>query len=1402
MQLTMPAPEAPQLEDGGASPPPRPPKRSCSSEGNYQHDKSSEDGAQCTNSSDGRPVPPGRAPKVHGKDAVVPKSAAPRPHEHDETLAGFVYAEVDRDRDGGASEACATTSVDHKAMLTTVELFDATSMTLSLSVDRAAGTERLMAMADTKSPRRRDDRTGDDDVWDRGLNKSSEVAKVAAEVTHTTTQFGLDRATRCSVHSSNAVHVGTTTAAEEEDEESDDEDEDGFFQETVLLMNNNFQSLGSTRCTPAKASHQPSEETLVGSASPTPHMPRSLEVTPLTKPPTGREMPGEGGFTGRPGRMEPGTAFSESKTYLAADTPASPCFTAPVSPATTVNTQAPPAVPASLLSTPQHCCRPDPCASLFAASTPPATAEMSSAASEYFFIDNHDGTAYLADASLQLDGSYALGQTILLAQSAGSSEASSISAVRRNATGIESPVAKPQLTINLPQQRGNAVHRPPRGACLREVLPASVAPPFCPGSPAPHPIQSGAALPVSPSIARVVCRSAAMSRDVSACPVAPAVASRLLSSSFSDSFCFDQTLLVPLDESTLDRSAVIADASVVADRSHRSTAPTRWEACVSPSVVTPVLSLPVVSFRAFQAGTGRRECGVPRPSLSCPTASFSLSRGSPVPDAPIAAEQLAAQQARAAREGRAPRSDQDVIYLIPAGAATATMRPEEITGQGWIPVQAVDVLPSATFAAPPAVGNDVRSHRGIVRGGTESPLPTNPTVTSAAGRVTSQDDCVEESDREPSLSRRSCGGHDDIALPIFSPASTLSASTLECINRRLSYSMSRWASTRQRFGATSQSGADGTNITNLAGSIVLPPATPLFLVGPSQDGHHNTGGTFSAFSAEPVSDSRSPVPVPPESPEMPQREESPSRCTAVATPAASCQQGHLDGAPVAEEDDTGNAANVGWNSLLTSMSYQRVSTVGATTSESYANDGSLSIPLTLSASASLRMGVQRPGAARRCAGGAAAGPAALHHSLQQTSYQFRAPHPRRMSAAGFSHGTASSLSMHAFADHSLQMPTGMALTFSNAAGAAGNSSFRTTYCCNRTSTASTETVSLNPGLGGGDGPGSSSVSAVGLPLSRGALPHHNPHHQHRYSQEGAGGMTRIHSTGSLQAERVTREAAAMNASGAAPHSRAVNRNSALHRRRYASPQQQQCLRWTETMGRVGTGATMAGGRCAAASPACLVPDTSVFLPWAPLTITPEGSVNLGGCEETRCRGGAAAATGAPASCVPMTLMPFTSSAETSTMTTSTTATTITARDAAFSSETLRTLNTAVAAAMEGTVNEFQAYVYAASTTAEAEADTQALDVASPVPSAPSSPRAPKKDGDAQKENDAASFRSTFDPARDAFAAGSVWRSKSSVATRPLGCWEGSAANMEVPLSSKARSPSLPVHPEDVSLPGQ
>ncbi|KAG5508181.1 hypothetical protein JKF63_05436 [Porcisia hertigi] len=1265
----MSAHDTPLPSDEAASPPPRPPKRSgSSSEDTYSHTSYAE-GTQWTATTNSRPALLQQMHALHSDDAVsLERASSRKPRDRGEEHHCFLNGKTDVVCNSGAAEAATHTIFHHNVALDNVVLPIATTTARSPGAPGAAAVEQLTAMMAVRSPGGREGCAVDEDDGDRDQRTHYEATNAAEGVAHETTPNGSDRATRCGTYLVNTAQVGTATAAEAEDEESEDEDEDGFFQETVLFMNNDFQSLGSTRRTPSKTSQQLSQERVLGPVSTTPLKLHSMElVTPAKRTPSVSEIPGGDGSTGRPGQVGPCALSSETKERSAADTTTSPSLSIRLSPTTKMNVHAP-MVPPSSFHTPQQCDRLDAHASVSAAATATTTAAAASpAATEYFFIDNLDGTAYLADASLQLDGTYALGQTLLLAQSSSYSGASAKTTLHRGAAGTESPVVTPQFSSDLPQQRANAVHRPLRGARLTMASQARLGASVSSSSPSPHLTQNCAGSPTSPSIARaVVRRSAAQSCD----------ASRLLSSTFSDSFAFDQTLLVPLDASyNGGRTAVIADASLISSRSYRRAVPVRWDANASPTVLAPMFSPPVVS-KALRAGDGCREHGVPRhsPPPSCPlsAASCSASPASPVPHSPIVAEHVAYQQARATRERRITRPDQDVIYLIPDDATTAMMTSEEITSQGWIPVQMVDALPSAAVTALTAADGDGRFRSYIVGGGAESPLPKNPPAPTSAARVDSQGNRVEEFEREQSLSRQPCSGNGGVASPILSPASTLSASTLECINRRLNYSISGWASTHQRFGAASQSGADGASVPNFAGCIVLPPATPLSVVEHVHKPHHNTSGSIQReeslthFGTEKAfSGSHSPVPVAPECSEALVRAPSPSRCTDVATSMAPRQQGRPINAPVAEKDNTGDSVNVDCGSLLTSMSYQRPSTVGTMASELYANDGSLSLPLTSSASASLRVGALQLGV-----GAGALGAVALQHHPQQAPQQLRAPHPRRVTAIRFSHDTASSsVSMPAFGERIPCMPTGAAPPSSSTTDGDGGS-FRTTYCNHQTSVTSMETVSPDPilGSGGGDCPSSNSVSAAGLPLSRGTLgmvtaagprgerTHLYAGNQHRYRQQRAG-MARIRSAGSFQAQKDVADVAAMSVSGTVLRSGAVSRNSALHHQRHTSPQQDFIRRFEATPRVGGAMSGRVDSRRAALAAVRLVPDTSVFLPWAPLTITPEGSLNLGGSEGTDTGIGTTASTGASMHCSPITLRPFTSSADAGAMTTTTTNTT-------------------------------------------------------------------------------------------------------------------------------------------------
>ncbi|KAK7195083.1 hypothetical protein NESM_000431400 [Novymonas esmeraldas] len=1265
-------------DDEAASPPPRPPKRSCSrGQCERMHAEADRPG---TPTSDTIPTQPERVLERHSDEVeATPTRAAPGGPQDTGALVRFMYA----------GEAAA--SDDDATMLATVQLLNATTMTLSPSACRpiAAGEHQRCRTGVAAAPRHRDDDDVDNaGTSERGPSHSPDTPTDATDATDTTDASDTTDTTDASVHVSAAIRLDATSSATAtgvagaaEEDESDDEDEDGLFHETVLFTNHTLHSLGSTHRTPTATPAQPSPET-AGSASPAPFQPRSLELTPVRRT---------------------GTTAAGGQTCLAADTP-------PTSPATTVATHAPVAAMSSP-PTPQGHHRAD-----------PATASTS----DFFFIDNRDGTAYLADASLQLDGSYALGHTVLLTRSAAAT-------AERRVLEVGSPeVVVPPLAANArssslstrhqhhhhhhhPVSR-SAAHRQLRGTgAAGQRHAAAAAHGATSGSPAPQPIDAGRAEEdreeeedgdvATPNIARVVVRrSAAPCRDSSD----RTSSAWMLPSSFSDSFHFDQTLLVPLGASaTMARSAVIAEMSMMSERSYRSCAPARCDAYASPPVVaTPVLQSPSISSVTYEAAAAtaaaRRARGVARPSPSCsatPTAAGArpVSRASPAPATPVMAEQLAAQQARARRETRAARPDHDIIYLIPAGAATATMTPEDIINHGWMPVHVVDTLPQVRTATEGRGGNTsagarpVRARSYIVGGGAESPLPKKPTTaasgpTARAGETvrSAEDACV----REQSLSRLSqCadgdgdGGSDAASPPPFSPASTLSASTLECINRRLSYSMSRWASAHQRFGTAAR-----PDIADAAASIALPPATPLSFVGdvhgmsPPQGRHHGDvpgastsdrrcleasslcwGGeaTFSGGRSTLLDrrhdGGRSPPPVPPNESETPEREQSPPRCDAVASPNTLAV---ADGRARESECADGAVATVDPSSLLTSMSYQRPSTAVTGVSESYANGGSLSIPLSSSASASLAVGAPRQGSryAPHC-------PLPPPPPLPHAPLQLRGAHPHRISATVFSNGSGSlSISMQSVGERSRRVQAGAGAGAALPAYAAGGSSFRTTYCNHRLGA-----TSLNPSSGGGTGGDSSnsnSASGAGLPLSRGVLgvsttaaaaggrgglpyPSTAPR-----SGSQRSGLVRTHSTGSMQTGKAGGGAAmVLSVSGSAVAPRDALRP---HHHFNAGPhQQQQQQRQRQNLRRTATAVRGAAGPSPAGHRRRVVPDTSVFLPWSPITITPESSVNFGAAAAD----GPARRSSTVFAFVPMTLVPFTSSAETSTTTTATTTTT-------------------------------------------------------------------------------------------------------------------------------------------------
>ncbi|KPA76139.1 hypothetical protein ABB37_07906 [Leptomonas pyrrhocoris] len=899
--------------------------------------------------------------------------------------------------------------------------------------------------------------------------------------------------------------------------------------------------------------------------------------------------------------------------------------------------------------------------------------------SEYLFIDNHDGTAYLADASLQLDGSYVLGETILLARSEAASPNST--SMRQRTNGAVSPVVVLQTADRLPPQhrREQFAHRPLRGTTLQPAAAtagaARAAAPFTSptprplaGSPTPMSFNDSFASPVAPSVARVlVRRSPAPERAVSVEEDAhhhPLGASCVLGSTFNHSFRFDQTLLVPLDDTLRSSLAAPASPSVAADR-HGGPAPSiyrsndtdapRWDSGASPLVMMP--ASPAASVVVYRSAR----------SPALPMAS-SASRASPTPHAPSVTRQIASQQARATRDTRPSRPEQDIVYLVPPGAATAIVTPEDITQQGWIPVQVVDVLPASKGGSAPNSSSSsgyARNGGGnppvMIEGRMVSPVPKDPAMQNEPAEE-------EEVVREQSLSRLSYGRTDErpangtLRNASFSFASTLSASTLDCINRRLSYSLSDWASVRQRFGHSMSAGDPGS-----VSGVVMPPATPLtfsVIGGEGQqqqqqttpttasanvhmDCHCNAGVRLGGGGAvrdrvegtwleDGHDDGGSPVPLPPPgTPEPPQREQSPSRCTTTdAAPTTTHDTAETWTAAAAAESHLAN-------SLLTSMSYQRPSTI--TTSDEYPGDYSMSLPLTSSASQSLGL---NGGRARYSN---AESLSLLHFPLQHQA--LRAPHPRRVSGATALSQAASSFSFQLLGEQSDQQGAGLSSntnTNSNsaaaAAAAAAATSFRTTYCTNPGSVAVT---SLNP-----------SVSGAGLPLSRGALgasvgarstatgvggatsrfPSHTQHYAAAAAERRRAGPT---GTGAHV------NAASLSTDSFAGRSGAVNRNVAQHHP-YLSVQQRQQQQLARRVVAAGGGGN--GGGLRRAAKARLVPDTSAFLPWSPLTITPEGSLNLP-------RNDADVAAAMTDACgLPMNLVPYSSSAETSTRTTTTTTT--------------------------------------------------------------------------------------------------------------------------------------------------
>lgn len=845
---------------------------------------------------------------------------------------------------------------------------------------------------------------------------------------------------------------------------SDDDDEDGFFHETVLLGNATFLSLGST----GKTSTLRGEMNSLSPGSAASPPPRLQTQDPETSTPLGygtreeeeEDNGGRGGATvlsfltphgSDTNTAAPHISASDSGDYRTSltDMAALPSFS----------------LRRQLMEDSQEAAE--------------AMNVGDEVAEEYLFIDNHDGTAYLSDASRLLDGSYLLGETILLAQTMRGSHQShnwkscgGSNTTQHHLRMAASPVPVPQAEEDLPRQRpGQEECRPPRGTAAKP--------------------SSGLVSP-APSIARVIVRrSAAPARDASLLPLADRS-----TTSLHRSFCFDHTVLVACDDaswvwgsggsaSAPDGHASIGGSPMVKGRG----------VAASPSIcrASPLPHPPPPLQGYSNDGSGLVLQAAPPPALQGPRRS----------DSPAAAAEM--------------------IYLVPSDAAIFS--PEDITSQGWVPVQMVGrreaAMPRGAHHPAPRSGAG-----GWAPVRVRSPLPIDPAAATRAGE--GDGDAGEVVEREGSVSRSANLGES------HSRIAALSASTISCINRRLSFSLSQWGSSRRQ-----QHGSQGSHDTGVDG---LPPATPLAISVVQLEQSGDVRLTFDAAVPDGASRySCSPLPVPPEGSPPPQREGSPSRC-----PASAFAMSHTTGtAAMAAAEDS---------SLLTSMSYQRPS-AATIESTSFWMDTSMSLPLTSSASASMQA-TRQP------------------HHKPQLQHPFHQPNQyhqqqqkqqlRRQNQSALSLG-ASTLSLPTASDQSQQIPLG--------------SSFRTTFCGRAPGTTAAVAATT-------------SAASAGLPVSRGQLgsSRHGAQH-HLPSQSGhvdSHGATDANGRVTVVSRRLRGRRPASAEAGAATLA------SAALRRQKGQPR--------PSSGGIG------GKR---------VPDTSVFLPWAPLTITPESSVNVVRNEDTR-----------------------------------------------------------------------------------------------------------------------------------------------------------------------------------------
>lgn len=714
-------------------------------------------------------------------------------------------------------------------------------------------------------------------------------------------------------------------------------------------------------------------------------------------------------------------------------------------------------------------------------------------ATEYVFIDNHDGTAYLADASIQLDGSYVLGQTILLAQSARLTQAASPSSVAAHrsesrALASVSPVAVAPGSDMLP-------HQARLQAYLADEAEAAEA---------AQRVQTNAGSSSHRySIARVVASAPSLDASMQQSGMAQRSPAPARDDGGEGSLCmsmstasgtphrfgpamglFDQTILLDYSVNREGGCArVVRNANAAGER---------WLS--SSTFSSP--SMPM-------AATGQRTSASPVPLPPCESASPS-----PVPCAPRtrraaanAREETASDSAAATKAGQEDTitvagkggeavatvgeeeaeedafnmSSASTLLILPATSLRSVMTTEELTSLGWAPVQLLGV-PDFIRRASDGEARTGQSHG-------YSPLPRQPQEAndSSSAEADNRDAPVR---REHSPSRMSDSAR--------SATTALSASTLASINRRLSMSMSLSRPSAQ--------------IPPRRGGLLLPPSTPLIFGDSLSAANRDWSETHAASSASPVPT------APSETSSEPVREHSPSRAAMSAVSESACDGAAYGGASITQQQ-----LHMQF-SAMTEMSFHRPSTSNTATATTNWIDTSMSLPLTASVGDSVRVSAVPPTTTTlpqpvSAVSSGSAQPLShtsqVSHTSASSALQTAAPsHPvSRTQAGGAAPVVRSQVVAHHFQMQQQrrhhgpltgQLPNGSASSnsISSTASANGGSSgglgnsFRKTYCRHAATTAtgssSTSSAASTPSAGALSA-AAGGMSCAGLPVTRGSL---------------------------------------------------------------------------------------------------------------------------------------------------------------------------------------------------------------------------------------------------------------------------------------------------------------------------